>query len=396
MATRKTKKTIAKDEGILLSEEQVKQVWDFYEFASSYNTGAITPMLLNDRMKDLTLNPLAPTQATLDDALLHPKQSEDALMGISEHFEIVSQPYKRLLSYLSSMLAFDLTYTPKNAEKDDFGTKAFKRDEKAIEDYFDKFDYKARFAIVVKELLRNETFFGCPRYDGEKYIIQELPSSPQYTKITGRFSHGLLGSFNMYFFLLPGVDLRMYPDFFTKKAKGIWGDKVTTQSYNPALSPEEVKSPRVEFKSPSLLTVPVEDKPRLPRVASNCPVIDTVPLAVDVSAPKLESKTPNTRFVPFADRLKEPKLESASPSTSTVEVPERVKLPNEESKSPSSETVPVALEVKEPSVEFNVPVIETVPSAVEVNAPYSYYGIYIKSNVDNNSGTASIRSAAKG
>jgi uncharacterized membrane protein len=29
-------------------------------------------------------------------------------------------------------------------------------------------------------------------------------------------------------------------------------------------------------------------------------------------------------------------------------------------------------------------------------APYSYYGIYIKSNVDNNSGTASIRSAAKG
>jgi hypothetical protein len=44
------------------------------------------------------------------------------------------------------------------------------------------------------EMLRNETFFFNPRFDGDKYVLQELPANPTYTKITGRWDYGLFFS----------------------------------------------------------------------------------------------------------------------------------------------------------------------------------------------------------
>ena len=236
--TRK-KKVVTEDEGVLLDEATVKQVWDFYTFATAYNNGALNPMLLNQRMQDMTLNPMSPTQTQLDNALLNPKSSEIELQGISEHFEIVSQPYKRLLSYLGNMLSWDLVYTPINYEKGDLTSKNFKNSEKEIERFLDSFDYKKEFSLVIRQMLRNETFFGSPRFDNNAgYVLQELPSSPTYTKITGRFSHGLLGSMNMFFFILPGVDLDMFHPFFKKKFNEFWVKTHGTQRYNPALSPD--------------------------------------------------------------------------------------------------------------------------------------------------------------
>jgi hypothetical protein len=240
LTTRRKKSTKANEEKpILLDEKTVREVWDFAVLTESMygGAGALNPMMLNQRMQDVSLNPFAATQSQLEKALLNPKDSEIQLQGISEYFEIISQPYKRLLGYLNSMLSWDLVYTPKNATKEDYKTSAFKKDSKIVEDFFDRFDYQKEFSIVTKELLRNEAYFGCPRDDGNRIVLQELPSSPNYTKITGRWSHGLVGSFNFQWFLQPGVDISMYPKFFSKKFKEIFY-KGDGGNYMPALAPE--------------------------------------------------------------------------------------------------------------------------------------------------------------
>lgn len=242
MTTRKRNRGISvpKEDEILLTEQEV---WDIVNFArglsvNSYGSGVLTPDLVNARMKEISLNPLAATEETLNRALQNPRDSEIAFLGFSENFEIQSQPYKRLMAYIANMLSWDITYDCVNAEFGDYGSKQYKKDLRILETFLDKFDFKKEFGTVVRELLRNEAYFCLTRFDGDKIILQELPSSPQYTKITGRWDYGLLYSLNMYWFLLPGVDLNLYPSFFKQKYNELWGNKPILRDYNPALMPE--------------------------------------------------------------------------------------------------------------------------------------------------------------
>ena len=233
---------------ILLSEKNISEIFDFYQFArtmagnNGIYPGILTPSLINSQMQNVSLNPMVPTEASLAAALADPKNSEKQLQAFSESFEIFSQPYKRLLSYLATSLSFDLTYTCVNvSDPKEYKTTAYKKDLALLEAELDRFDFKHEFSIAVKEMLRNEAFFCLPRFDGERIVLQEFPASPDYTKITGRWSHGFLWSANMYWFLLPGVDLNMYPEFFSKAFNKIWGDgniKSIVNGYNPSLPPE--------------------------------------------------------------------------------------------------------------------------------------------------------------
>ena len=222
-------------EEVLLQE---KEVWDVIEFARSmsgmYNS-YINPELINARMRDITLNPMQASQDELNRALLDPKSNEFQLQRFSESFELQSMPYKRLISYLSNMLAWDITYTA-NVEASDYSAPKYKKDLKAVETFLDCFNYKQEFRVVVKEMLRHDAYFGCFRQVGDEYVLQELPS--EYCKITGRWRGGFVFSFNMYWFLQPGVEIEDYPPFFKKKYKEIWGDANNPKAYNPALGPE--------------------------------------------------------------------------------------------------------------------------------------------------------------
>lgn len=231
----------------LLTEKQVREVWDFAQFALSLNggtgasaiyPGVLTPMLLNERMKDVNLNPLYATQDQLDAALKNPKDNEVSLQSISEGFEILSQPYKRLISYLGNMLSFDMTYTCVNADKDDYTTNAYKNELKQIEAQLDRFQYENIFQQAIREMIRNEAYFCSPRFDAETIVLQELPASPNYTMITGKWDYGYLFSFNMYWFMLPGVDINMYDPFFARAFNSLWGVKGKPKDYKPHITPE--------------------------------------------------------------------------------------------------------------------------------------------------------------
>jgi len=205
----------------LSNEESLteQQTWDVLEFANSITSGtflanAITPYLLNERMKDATLNPYEVTSEKIAAALLSPKESEDELRGYSESLELNSMIYKRMLGYLSNLLSFDLTYVCMNGELKKYKKAEYKKDEQILFEFLDKFDVIQEFKKVMKQLLRQETFFGVLRDDGNKYVLQELPS--QRCKIDGRFDYGLLFAFDMLWFQQPGVDIDLYPDVMKK------------------------------------------------------------------------------------------------------------------------------------------------------------------------------------
>jgi len=220
------------EEDVMVTEEQV---WDVIEFSRSlartYGSMYLTPELISARMRDVNLNPIAATQTMLDDAMQSPKDNEKNLRDFSQSFELTSMVYKRLLSYLGNMLSFDITYTS-NAEVKDYGTLKYKRELETVEEFLYRFDYLKEFGIVVKEMLRNDAYFGCMRDVGDAIVLQELP--PDYCKITGRWGNGFLFSFDMYWFMQPGVDLDMYPSFFKERLKEL----LEKDNYNPGLPPE--------------------------------------------------------------------------------------------------------------------------------------------------------------
>lgn len=227
------KQTEIPEEKILITEQEVYNV---LEFANSLYNGSypsvFTPQLVNSRMKDITMNPLVATMDGINKALATPKESEDILIGYSQFLELTSMIYKRTLLYFSNMPSFNWSYVCKNITSDkEYSSPAYKKDLQIMQDFFDKFNAREIFQVVMKEMMRNETYFGVLRDDGDKYILQELPR--QYCKIVGRWDYGLLFDFSMEFFIQPAVSLDMYPPFFKKAYKKVF---LTSDSmdYNPA------------------------------------------------------------------------------------------------------------------------------------------------------------------
>ena len=86
----------------------------------------------------------------------------------------------------------------------------YKKDEREVFNFLDKFNVVKEFKLVMKQLMRQEAFFGILRDDGDKYTIQELPGSR--CKIDGRWDYGLLFAFDFLWFNQAGVDIDLYPD----------------------------------------------------------------------------------------------------------------------------------------------------------------------------------------
>lgn len=215
-----------------LTEKEVFDVMDFARALSGTYQNIFTPDLLNARLKDVNMNPLAATEQEVADALLNPKENGEKLIAFSEFFEYTNMIYKRMLYYLGNMLSFDVNYVCTNAKFEDYTTSAYKEDEQEVIGFLDKFDIKNEFKKICRQLVRQDTYFGIFREGKNKCVFQELPLSS--CKITGRSEWGYLFDFNMYWFMQPGVSLDMYPPYFKELYKRAFNGK--SQQYNPANS----------------------------------------------------------------------------------------------------------------------------------------------------------------
>lgn len=217
-----------------IEELKPSEVWEVLDFAKSMaNTyiNVYTPDLVNSRLKQVNMNPLEGTEDSINKALASPQYNGAQLVGFSQFFEYTNMLYKRTLKYMAQVPSFDYTYECINC--DDYSSKAYLKDEKVLEDFFDKFDHRAEFEKVMEMCLRQETFYSFFRDDGEKFTFQEMPQT--YCKITGRSEWGLLYDFNMYWFLQAGVSIDMYPPIMKKYFKRVFGSNSSGQlKYNPA------------------------------------------------------------------------------------------------------------------------------------------------------------------
>lgn len=199
----------------------VQETFDVLEYASAFAKGIYgnnfySPYLTNDAMKRLNQNAAAPSSLTeLTNALTSPKSAESNLRQYSQYFENTEMVYKRMLERYGKMLAFDYTWTCKNATYEDYSTNEYKEDENRMIKFLDKMNCKQEFTRVVEKILRDDAHYVAFRTQGDKYTFQELPTD--YCKITGRWQHGFLFDFNlMYFISNPGVDPNLYPPVFKK------------------------------------------------------------------------------------------------------------------------------------------------------------------------------------
>lgn len=231
-------KKIKEDGEILSSEAEVKLALDF---ANAFSQGlgifpsAYNPQILNSRLQEITLRSGAKTTSDAIQKLLeNPKDSEKELLATSEYFEITSTPYRRLLGYMSDILAWDWTYTCNNIEKpSDYSSKAYQKDLDVVKDFFQRFDVK-EFATVVKQMYREDAFFSIFRDEGSRYVLQQLQSD--YCLLTGRWDYGLLFSFDYTFFLRQGVDMDMFPPIFKKTYAKLFAGKNPPMEYDPSIN----------------------------------------------------------------------------------------------------------------------------------------------------------------
>ena len=226
----------------LLTEKEVWDVVEFWNYANGMSGGSygspVTIDLLNQRLKDISLvNTGDVTEQQVKDALKSPKDNELELLRQSEHFELISQIYKRLLNYLGNTLSFDFTYVCTNLTKDVTTSKRKKakylKDRNKVKDFFDSFKYKEEFTKIARQLLRQEAFFSVFRDDTGQFVFQELPS--ERAKITGKFAYGLAFSFDYNYFLTTGIDIDMYPPIFKENLnKVLTGEINNGGGYNPS------------------------------------------------------------------------------------------------------------------------------------------------------------------
>jgi hypothetical protein len=223
------------------TEVSVKELWDVLNFSrnmiNGMYPGLLSPDLLNARMKENSFTPTNLSEENLNKALSDPKNSEESLRSIVEYLEILSSPFRRIIDYMQSQLALDLTFTVSNVEESsEYKGKPFKKDQKFVFDWLDRFDYQYHLRNVIRQLLRNEIYACCIRDEGEKIVLQELPL--QYVKIVSKWDYGYLIAFNFVYFLQPGIDIRLFPKFFAEKFNELFDGNKGIHQYNPTLDIE--------------------------------------------------------------------------------------------------------------------------------------------------------------
>ncbi len=218
---------------VLVSEDQVWTTLEFAQALGGLYPAVFNPMLVNQRLKDMSLISTSEiTQEKAEKALANPKNSERELLAISENLEVSSTTYRRIIDYLSNLPSWDWTYVAMNIESpEEFKSPAYKKDLKVVKDFFYKFDHKREFGYALKQMLREEVFFCSFRNDGDRWVLQQLPSDR--CMITGKWDYGTLFSFDYSFFLQGGVPIDGFAPSFKTGFRNLFGENGKIIDYIP-------------------------------------------------------------------------------------------------------------------------------------------------------------------
>lgn len=222
----------------LLSQEQVEAVIQFAQgLWASEKYGYYSPWMSNQNLNNLNNNPLVPTYDKIVEALTSYKQSATNLQSYMEFMQKFDMIFARTLMSYVNVLSFDLIPICTNVyTKEERNSLAYIEDKKRIDNFLLKFDYKAEFQKVLKEMLRHEvvyTWFRKTKWGnkGMKFALQMLPQNR--CMLTGYWEKGLLFDFDMNYFLQPGVDIDGFDPAFKKYYNNTFGANEGFNNYIP-------------------------------------------------------------------------------------------------------------------------------------------------------------------
>nr|DAO57483.1 MAG TPA: portal protein [Caudoviricetes sp.] len=221
----------------LLTREQVQDVIDFAEGIYIAENGIYSPWLSNEVLQNLNNNPRIPDSDKIKDALSKYKSNSENIKGYMDfmsHFDMI---FERTLQAYVNVLALDLEYFPTNAyTQSDWQSEQLKKDMQTVDNFLTKFDYKTEFRNVLKQVMKNETYYTWFRRQkwgnkGMKYALQVMPQD--YCMLTGYWEKGLLWDFDLSYFFQPGVDINGYDQVFKEYLKNALDGKGDITDYIP-------------------------------------------------------------------------------------------------------------------------------------------------------------------
>lgn len=197
-------------------EEQLSRndIQDVVDFAAGILAADnfYSPWLSNQLLQNLNNNPRLPSAETVKKALTDYKNSGADLQGYVEFANAFDMIFRRTLYSYANSLSFDLQITCKNAyTQADYESAEYAKDKQIVDNFLTNFDYKKEFYNILLNVLKRDTYFTWFRKTKSgnrgkmKYALQIMPQD--YCMLTGYFEKGLLWSFNVLYFMQPGVDI---------------------------------------------------------------------------------------------------------------------------------------------------------------------------------------------
>ncbi|MBZ4664709.1 MAG: hypothetical protein JG776_2433 [Caloramator sp.] len=188
----------------------------FLEFARDINASIMAyymnPILQNEILKNINMYPQKFDRGKIIELLQNPKANERALKELAQFIENNILQFKRLIYYFGGLLSFDWYVEPIINSPEDLKNSAFWKAYRRVLDWVEKFNIKQTFPEVTRQMMREDAKFYYVRELDDRIVLQEMPSN--YCMIDYKSEHGWKYSFNMTYFLQPGVLLENFaPEF---------------------------------------------------------------------------------------------------------------------------------------------------------------------------------------
>jgi hypothetical protein len=198
-----------------LSDKELENyAQEFAKGLNQMNSYLFNPLITNQALKKINMNPIAQTREDIKNIVSDPKLYEKQSRQLSEYLYNTQTPYKRLVHYFADMLKFELSIYPTNASEEDLKSDKFKKDYDKIWLFLDNFNYKREFQKIVLGMMVEDGKFMYLRTDGSNYTLQEMPTD--YCIIDAWSDLGWLYSFDLLYFQSIGVDINSFAPSFKR------------------------------------------------------------------------------------------------------------------------------------------------------------------------------------
>ena len=195
------------------------EVFDVMKMATRIYTkdirGSFNTDISNANLKELNGGTSIPTLRGVDKSLANYKDNEKNLQRYCEFMEIFDSLFKKIITWYSGLLSFDLEIVCDNNYDHDYTNEDYLSDKKRFHKFIKSFNYEYYFPIVLHKCLIRDTYFTWFRtsegtIDNEveqevykikkmpKYALQTMPQ--EFCTITEEWDKGFLYDFDMEYF----------------------------------------------------------------------------------------------------------------------------------------------------------------------------------------------------